>query len=515
MADRPPSYATPPRPQTTKSSAQKRWKKVSEIGRSRSMDFSRVVEEQVDEEKRRGNWQPDAATRSCQCSSCNEGGRLFGLTYRRHHCRNCGKVVCGACSKQRRECAHLGWGSVPQRVCDDCAGDEALLLWTVLRADKELSASACIDSASLEKALRRPRRSTEGIAVPPEAVTRLLTAAEEVGAASPPSERSIEALRRALDNSNNSNNNSGGGSEPGSGGSGGIGGAAGGGSPFSEPTFMFGHSPRASSKQQQQQQQRQPPALVSSPGKPLSLHEMKTPVLASRNGGNGVNSSGSSNSVKDRGATNKGSTGSRGGGPANLLPKSSDDNGPAIAAGAGAGAGAGAAPSAMNPSSDSHRQLQERPAAVSDLDLDRKPSVTSKDSSSSSSSTAATTSIRDTTVTAGGQRAASAMATSAGSSDAAGVAPAAEAEAGAGAGLSTATASRQGATDGKKHQVVGSLGSTKGGVTTNQTPTTPSGASVATSSNGAGSDLARFLAIAAVGAAVAAGAVWYTKMRSN
>jgi hypothetical protein len=41
-------------------------------------------------------WQPDYET-----SSCPICGRTFGLFFRRHHCRKCGRVVCANCSPHR------------------------------------------------------------------------------------------------------------------------------------------------------------------------------------------------------------------------------------------------------------------------------------------------------------------------------------------------------------------------------------------------------------------------------
>ncbi|KNE57546.1 hypothetical protein AMAG_03247 [Allomyces macrogynus ATCC 38327] len=68
-------------------------------------------------------WQADAAASAChQCRS------TFTVLRRRHHCRLCGKLYCGACSTERIDLARfypaddvprtLGHG--PQRVCDTC-----------------------------------------------------------------------------------------------------------------------------------------------------------------------------------------------------------------------------------------------------------------------------------------------------------------------------------------------------------------------------------------------------------
>jgi WD40 repeat protein len=50
------------------------------------------------------------------CSSCKT---KFTTLNRRHHCRNCGRIVCGACSPNRMEIVELGHLK-PVRVCNDC-----------------------------------------------------------------------------------------------------------------------------------------------------------------------------------------------------------------------------------------------------------------------------------------------------------------------------------------------------------------------------------------------------------
>lgn len=42
----------------------------------------------------------------------------FSLTFRRHHCRACGKVVCGACSDNKAPLPYLKFEAA--RVCDEC-----------------------------------------------------------------------------------------------------------------------------------------------------------------------------------------------------------------------------------------------------------------------------------------------------------------------------------------------------------------------------------------------------------
>jgi len=56
-------------------------------------------------------WVPDAEAKSCTLCSIK-----FTFTNRRHHCRQCGNVVCGPCSDQKKVLP--GQGKV--KVCNDC-----------------------------------------------------------------------------------------------------------------------------------------------------------------------------------------------------------------------------------------------------------------------------------------------------------------------------------------------------------------------------------------------------------
>ncbi|XP_076153153.1 FYVE, RhoGEF and PH domain-containing protein 6 [Alosa pseudoharengus] len=58
-------------------------------------------------------WIPDLRTTMCMICTCE-----FTLTWRRHHCRACGKVVCQACSTNKCYLEYLK--HQPARVCDHC-----------------------------------------------------------------------------------------------------------------------------------------------------------------------------------------------------------------------------------------------------------------------------------------------------------------------------------------------------------------------------------------------------------
>ncbi|XP_076765913.1 protein RUFY3 isoform X2 [Xylocopa sonorina] len=58
------------------------------------------------------NWANDRLV--THCKSCN---REFNITRRKHHCRNCGKIFCHACSDNTTA---LPNSTKPVRVCDEC-----------------------------------------------------------------------------------------------------------------------------------------------------------------------------------------------------------------------------------------------------------------------------------------------------------------------------------------------------------------------------------------------------------
>lgn len=59
-------------------------------------------------------WIPDEASPTCMRCSLK-----FTVAHRRHHCRNCGYLVCGACSKNRVMIEHIH-PTKPLRICMQC-----------------------------------------------------------------------------------------------------------------------------------------------------------------------------------------------------------------------------------------------------------------------------------------------------------------------------------------------------------------------------------------------------------
>lgn len=76
------------------------------------------------------HWVPDESCSDCMICECP----FAALVRRRHHCRRCGALVCGACSRHRL--ASREDATVEERCCDDC--------WTahherLIRQDERLS----------------------------------------------------------------------------------------------------------------------------------------------------------------------------------------------------------------------------------------------------------------------------------------------------------------------------------------------------------------------------------------
>jgi hypothetical protein len=63
------------------------------------------------------NWRRDSAAKTCMHAGCL---RDFGVLIRRHHCRNCGDIFCGAHSTKRFNMKDDTDAVKAVRVCDVC-----------------------------------------------------------------------------------------------------------------------------------------------------------------------------------------------------------------------------------------------------------------------------------------------------------------------------------------------------------------------------------------------------------
>ena len=78
---------------------------------------------QLEEAERKNNWtiKVPVWVEDCDANSCMRCGSDFGILRWKHHCRYCGKVVCGDCSKEKRFIPCLGFTKEKVRVCFICA----------------------------------------------------------------------------------------------------------------------------------------------------------------------------------------------------------------------------------------------------------------------------------------------------------------------------------------------------------------------------------------------------------
>ncbi|CAG8699900.1 11791_t:CDS:2 [Acaulospora morrowiae] len=77
----------------------------------------------------RFHWKHDSEATKCAMTFCN---REFNLFERRHHCRRCGDIFCGAhCSHYIRldQNTHFNLAGFASRVCDKCYDDYNRLLY--------------------------------------------------------------------------------------------------------------------------------------------------------------------------------------------------------------------------------------------------------------------------------------------------------------------------------------------------------------------------------------------------
>uniref|UniRef100_A0A672T8U0 FYVE, RhoGEF and PH domain containing 6 n=1 Tax=Sinocyclocheilus grahami TaxID=75366 RepID=A0A672T8U0_SINGR len=87
-------------------------KKISFFS-SRSLELEGISDDGLPLGSKAPIWIPDLRTTMCMICTCE-----FTLTWRRHHCRACGKVVCQACSSNKYYLEYLK--NQLARVCDHC-----------------------------------------------------------------------------------------------------------------------------------------------------------------------------------------------------------------------------------------------------------------------------------------------------------------------------------------------------------------------------------------------------------
>ena len=92
------------------------------------------------------NWVPDEE--GLGCSGCH---LEFSLTRRRHHCRKCGALVCGACSDH--SAVLPGAGAQPVRVCDSCEIQLKEAVYVSERLDVNGQINDSLKTALKEKAV--------------------------------------------------------------------------------------------------------------------------------------------------------------------------------------------------------------------------------------------------------------------------------------------------------------------------------------------------------------------------
>ncbi|RMX53301.1 hypothetical protein pdam_00015255, partial [Pocillopora damicornis] len=131
------------------------------VGHPEIVKAGRGVQERDEEVMKLGEkapvWIPDH--RVTMCMSCTSP---FTLTNRRHHCRACGNVVCGACSESTAPLAYLEYNQA--RVCDKCYDLLLKDFHTVeMKAVEEESPTSTLppllqEAEDAEKLLRKPTK---------------------------------------------------------------------------------------------------------------------------------------------------------------------------------------------------------------------------------------------------------------------------------------------------------------------------------------------------------------------
>uniref|UniRef100_UPI00358E2D5C zinc finger FYVE domain-containing protein 26 n=1 Tax=Myxine glutinosa TaxID=7769 RepID=UPI00358E2D5C len=124
LTDELPSFGTAPSEQTSQSSGSNNQEEPEAYSVSQSPSISTEAQlkqmtlhlgfEPPQAVPARDEWAPDTAADVCM--SCEH--ERFSMFNRRHHCRRCGRVVCGSCSMHKMEVE--GYGTLHVRVCQHC-----------------------------------------------------------------------------------------------------------------------------------------------------------------------------------------------------------------------------------------------------------------------------------------------------------------------------------------------------------------------------------------------------------
>lgn len=104
------------------------------------------------------NWIPDKQTNNCMNPECH---MAFSMTNRRHHCRSCGGIFCGACSERQASLGDLGY-SKAVRVCDCCV--EPIVNWRL----RSLNEPRTEGIATTSVPFQAPKAPTQSARRPPK-----------------------------------------------------------------------------------------------------------------------------------------------------------------------------------------------------------------------------------------------------------------------------------------------------------------------------------------------------------
>jgi hypothetical protein len=100
-----------------------------------SFESSKVPISTIDANAQK-RWMANDASDECMCCK-----KAFGIMRRRHHCRNCGQLVCGGCSSLSAQQTGV---ALALRVCDSCLFSSSLLEGQKQGEDKSYAGSKSV-----------------------------------------------------------------------------------------------------------------------------------------------------------------------------------------------------------------------------------------------------------------------------------------------------------------------------------------------------------------------------------